>query len=521
MLLSSVAAILALTWFAPARGRGQEAATNDGSATGEVEHAFLGVERCEDCHKEPSTTRIDRGVTDFVALTESKIWLKDVHSLAYALVDPATSELSKQICDKLQIDDISQAQRCLSCHSSWIKGRERPPTYDRGVACESCHGPSADWDVPHSREDWRAKTVTEKESLGMIDVRNPIKRAEQCLSCHIGNAATGKVVTHQMYAAGHPPLPSIEIESFAKQMPPHWRYLNEKPEFKLRDEFIRENNPYLLPVGDGDANQLAEHNHGAAAVVLGGVVALRESIELLGDMTSSNEQTWPELSVLNCSACHHDLAYPGWRQQNPGSAQPGRPAMHAWPTALVRLAVLHISPDRASYDAKLAEFNNQLAPIQTAFETTPFGKATELRLACSDLSDWLTEQLITPVSEKPFANRSLQRSLKLLVHIGSSELHDYDSARQIASALRTLYCELKTKPRQDEQVRALLIELAETLRLNLPNGQSELCVPQTIQDRELAALADGLSDALARSVEYDPKLFRSRMQSVQRLLSEG
>ena len=31
-----------------------------------------------------------------------------------------------------------------------------------------------------------------------------------CLSCHLGNAREGRVVTHEMYAAGHPPLPGFE-----------------------------------------------------------------------------------------------------------------------------------------------------------------------------------------------------------------------------------------------------------------------------------------------------------------------
>ena len=62
----------------------------------------------------------------------------------------------------------------------------------------------------------------------MIDVRNPIVRAEQCFGCHIGNAAEGKIITHEMYAAGHPPLPNIEIESYVAQLPRHWRYLDEK-----------------------------------------------------------------------------------------------------------------------------------------------------------------------------------------------------------------------------------------------------------------------------------------------------
>ena len=39
-------------------------------------------------------------------------------------------------------------------------------------------------------------------------------RAKLCSACHVGNVEDGKLVTHEMYAAGHPPLPGIEIVAF-------------------------------------------------------------------------------------------------------------------------------------------------------------------------------------------------------------------------------------------------------------------------------------------------------------------
>ena len=57
----------------------------------------------------------------------------------------------------------------------------------------------------------------------MTNVRDPVRRTELCLSCHVGDIACGKFVTHDMFAAGDPPLPAFEIETFLEQMPPHWR----------------------------------------------------------------------------------------------------------------------------------------------------------------------------------------------------------------------------------------------------------------------------------------------------------
>ena len=51
----------------------------------------------------------------------------------------------------------------------------------------------------------------------------PSNAHKLCLSCHVGNAAQGKVITHAMYAAGHPPLPAMDIATFALNQPQHWR----------------------------------------------------------------------------------------------------------------------------------------------------------------------------------------------------------------------------------------------------------------------------------------------------------
>ena len=62
----------------------------------------------------------------------------------------------------------------------------------------------------------------------MTDLWDPVRRAETCASCHVGNHDEGKVVTHAMYAAGHPPLPGFETATFGDLEPRHWQYLSEK-----------------------------------------------------------------------------------------------------------------------------------------------------------------------------------------------------------------------------------------------------------------------------------------------------
>ena len=527
--------------------RGQEAVTNPDPAVPDGPPPFPGgyksVKACRLCHRGQIRELDPDQDKSFVLLNEPAIWLTDPHSKAFEFIDwsktadqasaTASQQLSREICVKLGIPDIHKAQQCLSCHANWVAGLDEPPPfYTAGVGCESCHGPSEAWENEHKEPTWRARSVAYKTGKGMVDVRHPVRRAEQCFSCHIGNVEQGKHITHEMFAAGHPPLPSIEIESFAKQMPRHWRYLEEKiadslkvagpddadePPFKFFDEFIRENYLYLTSAGGSPP---IDHNQSAAAVVLGGVVALREMTELTRDLTrpaTNRGQSWPELAAFDCTACHHELRNPSWRQTRTSELRPGRPPMHAWPTALVRLAIYHISDDREEYVRRLADFTGKLSAVQAAFEATPFGDPPTLRKASADLSQWLTNDLIAPVVAKPFDNTAVVRSRKMLVRIGSTERQDYDSARQIAWALRTLCCELGGS----QEIQDLFNVLTKDLRLDLPNTLGDFCqttTPGSKPRESVIPLTDSVSAALANEVQYDPEKFMKTMSDLQRLL---
>jgi hypothetical protein len=169
---------------------------------------------------------------------------RDRHAQAYTTL---LGERSKRIGKILGIENIDRDARCLACHSSLpassVKrdGMVVDAAYfatDRvdervalGVNCEACHGAAgahkpkdrAGWIDAHvASQTWRFKAPGEKQSdFGFYDVRTPSSRMRMCLSCHLGDAEQGRLVTHAMYAAGHPPLPSFELKSFADMMPPH------------------------------------------------------------------------------------------------------------------------------------------------------------------------------------------------------------------------------------------------------------------------------------------------------------
>jgi hypothetical protein len=69
---------------------------------------------------------------------------------------------------------------------------------------------------------------------GERDMRDPAARAERCAACHVGNAAEGRFVTHAMYAAGHPPLPPLEVMTFSRDPPMHTTYARDLPDVDSR-----------------------------------------------------------------------------------------------------------------------------------------------------------------------------------------------------------------------------------------------------------------------------------------------
>jgi hypothetical protein len=221
--------VIAATFFAaPAAARAQ-APKDEGQA-------IIGAIECRRCHTKPKAE--DAKALAFVLLTEYAIWkTEDKHAQAYAVLQ---NERSKDIKAALGLDDLTKPEAgCVNCHGMHAlkSGNVETFTPEDGVSCAGCHGPMTRKGLgEHTQPPWRKNTPQQKEAEGVWNLRDPATRAKICMSCHIGNAADGKVVTHEMFAAGHPPLPPFEIATFTKNLPQHWRDSKDVPFFKiLRD----------------------------------------------------------------------------------------------------------------------------------------------------------------------------------------------------------------------------------------------------------------------------------------------
>lgn len=416
-------------------------------------HQFWGPGRCGGCHTAGSDNVFGANGLDFAAQTEAKVVaVHDKHFQAYTLLEGELGQ-KMQAGMRASLGDenykVTTDSRCLACHGDLFGKANLENAVRLGVTCESCHGASSDWDGPHALPNWRQKSGKDKETLGFVDVRNPAKRAKMCFSCHIGSVDEGKVVTHEMYAVGHPPLPGVEIETFVSQMPTHWRDIHEKGDFLHRDNWIEQN----LGVTKSDvATDLTK----SKAVLVSGVVALRESVNLFVTGADKNEH-WPDFAAFDCIACHHDLESPSWRQRR-GYALgvPGRPLPYAWPTALVKLAIRQrVQADEQAYKTQVAEFEQHLRTVYSAALKSPFGSPEDLRKLGLDfhsgatgkqkpanLIQWL-DQLADDVFRSKFDQAAAKNVLAEVINMPPADYPDFHSARQLIWAFRTISTESK------------------------------------------------------------------------------
>ena len=349
---------------------------------------------------------------------------------------------------------------CLTCHSNLKKEKtyENPEVEKsfremfivNAVSCEACHGPSDLWEGPHRERvverkhllaaelpvtpengfelSWRQLTPEQKLKFGFVEVRNPAIRAQQCFSCHIGDREEGKFIPHQWYVAGHPPLPSIELSTFANDMPRHWRHLPEKGAFEKRTEFLQANG--LTPAALHDSPE-------TKAVLVGGVVAFRKAVELLASVHA--EQSFlPNFAGFDCLSCHQELRNePVLTRDRFDPLTPGRPGLPRWSTALVETSYDLLDPSGQAKD----DFHRQYELLRAALGKRPFGDKKLVREACNKLLAELKERerelakiIITPTHA--------QAAREALLNTAKSEPLDFHTARQIAWAIRRVDTEI-------------------------------------------------------------------------------
>jgi hypothetical protein len=398
--------------------------------------------------------------------------------------------------------DVTKIDACLNCHSVPERGIQKQQ-YVRetdGVTCVGCHGVYREWALEHQSTGdtpWKHKTRAEKwEGFGMVDLWDPLVRAETCIACHVGNYEQGKVVTHAMYAAGHPPLSSFEAATFSDAQPRHWEYLREKTKERL--DRLKPYEPRNL-----ERTQL---------VVFNALVDLRESMKLFADEAEANKPEpvgaqWPDFARFDCYACHHELqAQDGasWRQVRRRDGRPGRPMSPAWPSVLVQLGIEAAGPQQAT--ARQDELKQQLEAFHRSLKSRPFGDPQSAARDARKVAAW-ADSLIKGLSATVFDQALARQLLSRLCKMASDSSLDYDSARQIAWAFRIIYDEsLPQGGKPDPVIEQALSDLAAKLTLRLPSATEQVPIEKTLPNR-LKVIA-----------EFDPGSFQAHFEMISKRL---
>src|SRR5580704_174171 len=387
-----------------------------------------------------------------VLQNEYSTWIvKDKHSKAYASLKGTVGERMAAI---LGVGKAETAPKCLACHALDVPATERARTFDlrEGVSCENCHGPAAAWLGPHTERDW-----THQKSLaaGMYDTRDLTRRAEKCLTCHLGNDE--KSVDHEMIAAGHPDL-YFELDSFSAVMPRHWKEPGEPGEETGVDPWY-------------DLHELSTSQ----------AVQLRQSLLRLASRAKG--KAWPEYSELQCYSCHHSLTTPedSWRQARgyPGR-RPGDPPWNPSRYTIFHVLLTQADGEQAGkLDAQLtqlAHLMSQLNPDRDAVATA----ATNSARLVGELSD--------KVGSTPNDSNSTLRLLQQISgdadNISAQGEH---AAAQAAMAIQSLFVAYDRNERMQNS-------------------------------EQLRAAINGLFQELQNPSSYDPARFAARLHRVNALL---
>jgi hypothetical protein len=460
---------------------------------------IVGSLYCANCHENPEKYQNQQLIC---RMTEFPVWKdKDRHQIAYeVLIQPGGR--GQEIAKRMGIDLATQDNACVRCHGISIPQGVVPFQFDAksdGVTCVACHGAFQEWILEHQSNNpkWRALTCAQKEeSKGMRDLWDPKTRAEACASCHVGSPSEGRILTHEMYVAGHPPLPSFELATFCESQPRHWQYQREKPPAIQKAQGF---NPAVF-----ERTEL---------VVMGSIVVLKESMRLLaaqagaGGPGAQKKSAWPELARFDCLACHHEL-----RSDQPTvvrSLASPCPPTPAWVLALVPLGLEAAYPGSARRD-RAREFSMKVEAVDKALRSwPPYGDPSLVAKAARDLGAW-ADSVIENLQKAVVDRRTALSLLKLLCEIPQDKKMDYGSARQIFCAFRVVYLESNGDARNsaDADIQKILDTLDEEMLGRLGRGPAGPRVP----------IEGTLKHRLQAIAVYDSNRFRSHFAELAKRL---
>lgn len=478
-------------------------------------------------------------------------------SAAFAFADPRGAEtwvgpsnlLSRRICDALGIDVERPAgyqqfaAACLTCHGGYDPAAGPQPSFTKaddltktqpGISCLACHQEPANpgattnaWILEHAslidpeQRSWRLLSPQAKAAKGMRDLVTTSKQADLCIDCHVGNLSKGRLVTHAMYAAGHPPLPNFELETFSRAMPQHWRSEDEllaafeEANYPGKSQYFAVNAPGLTQRVSATGGQLDEIAWKTRRALIGAAAVRRRGAETVV-WAAESESAWGDYALYDCGACHHELRRPSLRQHRGFPGAPGRPRLHEWPDILLQV----VGPSSAAAGAQQR--------LTRTVSAIPFGNAVACRDAALPLVGELQKAIGNIESEVVVGPQHAWRVIQRLSGTPRELLVDYATGRQVMWLMMVAVDDLAARADlsalEGQRLHNIRAEIARWSAV--PADQGTLVSSGSVgiatalpAGRGMFIFRENLQAELERRAAYDPTALDQSLRRIERLLT--
>jgi hypothetical protein len=322
---------------------------------------------------------------------------KDKHAKAYNVL---LSEQSRRIAKNLGLEAAHTAEICLDCHADNVPESQRGRRFQisDGITCEVCHGGGA--------QGWLGLHITGRVSheenlrAGLYPLEDPQKRAELCLSCHLGDQ--NHEINHKIMGAGHPRL-SFELDTFTMIQPAHYQI-------------------------DKDYRERKTVTGSVKTWAIGQVQTVVQLLNNMKDTGLRGQGMFPELIFFDCHACHHPMTQARWQSRKSNGLQPG----------IIRLG-----------DANLLIVRNIAKAIDSTFYEKINKSLLDLHIASAMGIDAILEvvdelmvlinQFQKNIADLQFSNDDINKILDAILKDAlTGELTDYAAAEQTIMALDSI-----------------------------------------------------------------------------------